>query len=114
MARVQVDPAVKALEARERELLRAQMADPAIMAEFDHISSEFGLTPEQRAAKRAALEVRTVKQVMRRAKEMERLTTAPVQHGLGEFLDASVAPAAVPKAKKAKKPTVEKFSLDTI
>jgi len=112
MARVQVDPAVKALEARELALLRAQMADAAFLAELDQIGREFGLTPEQRAAKRLALEVRTVKQVMRRAKEMERLT-APVQHGLGEFLDASGA-APPPKGKKAKKPTVEKFSLDAI
>ena len=72
------------------------------------------LTPEQRAAKRAALEARTVKQVMRRAKEMERLATAPVKHGLGEFLDASVVPAAAPKGKKAKKQTVEKLVEKTV
>ena len=48
--------------------------------------------------------------------EMKRLTTAPVQHGLAEFLDASgnLVAAPAPKGKKAKKPTVEKFSLDAI
>ena len=48
--------------------------------------------------------------------EMKRLTTAPVQHGLAEFLDCSggVAPPPAAKGKKSKKPTVEKFSIDAL
>ena len=76
MSHIQVDPAFMALRNRMRDLdrerdhVRAQMADAALRAELAYVDREFWHTPEQRAAKKAALEERLAKRTSRRAKEM--------------------------------------------
>ncbi|NDE17640.1 hypothetical protein EBZ80_22210, partial [bacterium] len=78
MSHIQVDPAFMAIEKqlremdRQRDHLRAQLADAAMRADLAHVDREFWISAEQRTAKKAALEERITKRAKRRALEMER------------------------------------------
>jgi hypothetical protein len=78
MSHIQVDPAFMAIEKqlrdmdRQRDHLRAQLADAAMRADLAHVDLEFWMSAERRAEKKALLEERITKRAKRRALEMDR------------------------------------------
>lgn len=78
MSHLFINPEYTAIEKQLREMdrqrnhLRAQMADVALRANLTQGDREFWLSPETRAERKAALEARIAKRAARRATEMKR------------------------------------------
>jgi hypothetical protein len=66
-----IEKQLRALD-RQRDHMRAQMADVAMRADLAQVNREFWVAPEVRAERKAALEARIAKRTARRAAEMER------------------------------------------